>query len=101
MWGDRIEWLEERAKSGANTPALNNRPILLTGLDFYFKAFNDLSYDRPIGMVAGPIPWSSIIKWCQLNHIHDINEIDTFIRYIRAMEQVPDPEPNKDKKVVK
>jgi len=73
---------------GKRVKALENRPILLPGLDVYFNAYRDLSYDRPIGMDVGPIPWSSIVKWCQYNNIHDINDIDTCIRYIRKLEQV-------------
>jgi hypothetical protein len=53
-------------------------------------------------MTVGPIPWSSIIKWCQLNDIHDINEIDTFVRYIRALERENEKEPDDEtKKVIK
>lgn len=76
--------------AGGKVPkALENRPLLLSGLDLYFEAYNELSYDRPAGFdgVAGPIPWSSIIKWCELRGISDINDIGTCIRYIRAMEQ--------------
>lgn len=68
--------------------ALNNQPELLIGLDFYFNAYQELLYDRPVGMSVGVIPWSSIIKWCKINGIYDINEIDSFTRYMRAMEQV-------------
>lgn len=74
--------------SGKRVKALENRPILLPGLDFYMTAYNELSYDMPVGMSVGSIPWSSIIKWCQLHDIHDINDIGTCIRYIRALEKV-------------
>jgi len=37
-------------------------------------------------MSVGSIPWSSIIKWCEVYRIHDINDIETVIRYFRAME---------------
>lgn len=76
------------AENGKIIPALENRPHLLPGLSLYFTAYRDLSYDRPVGMGVGNIPWSSIIKWCQINNICDINDIDTVIRYIRKMEQV-------------
>lgn len=86
------------AERGVDVQALKNRPILAPGLDVYITAYRELSFDRPVGFGGcGFIPWSSIIKWCQLNDIHDINDIDTFIRYIRKMEQV-DHEINERKK---
>lgn len=72
---------------GVSVKALENRPNLLPGLDFYINAYNDLAYDRPVAMGVGAIPWSSIIKWCNLHDIYDIDEIGTCIRYIRAMEK--------------
>ncbi len=50
------------------------------------EGFRELKSDRPIGMAVGQIPWSSIIKWCEVYGIHDINDKDTVIRYFRAME---------------
>lgn len=76
------------AESGVSVKALENRPVLAIGLDVYLNAYQELCYDRPVGLSVGPIPWSSIIKWCQLHELHDINDIDTFIRYIRKLEQV-------------
>lgn len=85
------------AEKGVDVKALNDRPILAPGLDVYIAAYRELSFDRPVGFSVGFIPWSSIIKWCQLHDIHDIIDIDTFIRYIRKMEQV-DRELNERKK---
>lgn len=82
-----MESLTELANAGATVKTLENRPLLLPGLDLYFAAYNDLSYDRPFGMSVGPIPWSSIIKWCQLHGLCDINDIGTCIRYIRKLEK--------------
>ena len=56
-------------------------------MDFYFNAYNQLQYDRPVGMSVGAIPWTSIITWCKLHGICGINEIETVLRYIRAMEK--------------
>ena len=58
----------------------------MDGLDFYIHGFQDLKADRPVGMGVGQIPWSSIIKWCEVHDIHDINEKDSVIRYFRALE---------------
>lgn len=74
-------------KAGKSVPAIENRPRLMMGLEFYVTAYNDLKSDRPVTMAGfGQIPWSSIIKWCHVNNIHDINDIGTTVRYIRAME---------------
>ncbi len=75
-------------ETGIPVKALENRPVLLPGLDVYIKAYSDLIYDRPVGLSVGAIPWSSIIKWCELHGINDINDIDTCVRYIRALEKV-------------
>lgn len=74
-------------ESGKDIKALNTRPTLLPALDFYFDAYRQLQYDRPVGMATGSIPWSSVIRWCHLHGIRDINDIDTVLRYIRAMEK--------------
>jgi hypothetical protein len=74
------------AEKGLVVKALENRPIILPGLDFYFSAYVDLCCDRPAGMGLSPIPWSSIINWCKLHGIHDIDDISTVIRYIRKLE---------------
>lgn len=75
------------ADAGKKVKALENRPDLLPGLWMYIRAFMDLQSDRQIGMDAGPIPWTSIVNWCHLNGMYDINDIETTVRYIRAMEQ--------------
>ena len=68
--------------------ALENRPVLLPGLELYFQAYNELSFDRPVGMSVGFIPWSSIVKWCEINGVYDIDDVSTCIRYIRALEKI-------------
>jgi hypothetical protein len=78
--------LSARAAKGEFTPAIENRPILLPGLDFYFTAYRELRYDRPIGMTLGPIPWSSVVRWGELHGL-DVDEIGDLEYCIRAMEQ--------------
>lgn len=60
--------------------------MLLPGLDFYFKGYQQVKFDRPMGFGVGFIPWTSIIKWCEVNDIRDINDIETTVRYFRSME---------------
>lgn len=78
--------LLERAEKGLPTPALDRRPTLENGLGFYFTAYNDLKYDRPIGMTLGPIPWSSVVKWGEIHGITDPDDLDVLNHHIRAME---------------
>lgn len=85
-WGDKISFLIERKKEGKPAPALDRRPQLLQGLGFYFTAYQELKYDRPIGMSLGPIPWSSVVKWAELHDIHDLDDLDELHQYIRSME---------------
>ena len=37
-------------------------------------------------MALGPIPWSSIVRWAEINGIADLDEITVLIGNIRAME---------------
>lgn len=39
-------------------------------------------------MEFGPIPWSSVVKWAEINGLNDLHEITKLNRYIRAMERV-------------
>ena len=74
------------ADAGKFVPALEKRPILNPWLEPYMTAYNELSFDRSQGLSLGYIPWSSIVKWCELHHIYDIDDITTCIRYIRKLE---------------
>jgi hypothetical protein len=85
-------------EGGHTVRALENQPSLLPGLSVYLTAYNELQYDRNIGFSAGPIPWSSVIKWCNLHDIYDITDIDTFLRYIRALENTENEIENKKEK---
>lgn len=77
--------LLERKRDGLPTPALDRRPALLPGLDFYLLAYDELIYDRPMGMTVGPIPWSSIDRWAVRNGVGN-DEFNTLVNHIRAME---------------
>lgn len=50
------------------------------------NAYQDLQSERQIGMAQGNIPWYSIIRWCHLNGIFDPDNINLFVRYLRALE---------------
>ena len=76
----------EREREGLHTPALDIRPDLFFGLDFYLRAYHELSYDRPIGMSLGPIPWSSIERYATKYGVVDLDDFAVFESHIRAME---------------
>ncbi len=64
---------------------LDSMPELEPGLVFYWYAFWELSTDRQIGMSEGPIPWSSMHRWCQYHEILG-DEFDRFVIMIKHMD---------------
>jgi len=82
-----LEQLISLQKAGKRIKALEERPLLLPGLDFIFSGYRTLETDKPITMGgAGFIPFNSIVQWCYLHQIYDINDIERISRYFRAME---------------
>ncbi len=64
--------------------AIANAPTLLPGLQWYFKAFLDLSTCRPGG---GNIPWTAMHDWGRVHGLTvDATEFDRFVALIRAMD---------------
>ncbi len=61
------------------------RPDLFPGLALYWRAFNELSTDRPLGAMGGrgPIPWTAISEWARRHHLPD-GEFDDFVTLVRA-----------------
>lgn len=72
-------------------------PELLPGLEGWFDAFYDLSTDRQLGMVAGPIPDASI---CRFTAGWPDEDAAAFKACIRAMDgaflEKSDAEPSPD-----
>jgi len=66
-------------------------------LDFYFTAYQELRYDKPVGMTLGPIPWSSIVKWSEIHGL-DIDDLAVLEHHIRAMEKTISEFPDKSDK---
>ena len=56
-------------------------------MEFYYDAFNDLGTDRQIGFGHGPIPYSSIINYCDRLEL-DYEEERDFVYLIRSMDNV-------------
>lgn len=60
---------------------------MFLGLDFYYSAFWDLASDRNMGFGVGPIPWSSMIKYCEVYNIWE-DEQNRFITLVKGMDLV-------------
>lgn len=72
---------------GLELPDGLKRPALMPGLDFYLSAFNELSTCRPIGMAAGPIPWTAIVAYAQSYGMDE--EAEDYLRQmVRALDGV-------------
>lgn len=55
------------------------------GLEFFFKAWMELSSCRGIGMEQGPIPWDSTRKYC--NEYVIVGELrDDMFYFVRAID---------------
>lgn len=76
---------------------IRDKPRLRVGLEFYWRAFWELSTDRDIGMAEGPIPWTAIHWWAAR---HDIRgeEFDRLVLLIKAMDVVYIEERSKSQK---
>lgn len=61
---------------GRKVPTLEARPELPLYLEFAMLAYCQLSTERELGMVAGPIPYTSILQWAHAMDLTDIDEID-------------------------
>ena len=64
-----------------------NRPEIKPGLELYWKAFQDLSSDRDVGMGIGPIPWVSVHAWGARNHIWGDN-FERLVMVIRGLDSI-------------
>ena len=74
-------------RQGVVVAALESRPVLILGLDIYLQAYSELIYEIPGGFGGGFIGWTSITNWCKAHGVCDIDEIDYFVRHIRALEK--------------
>lgn len=82
-------------KAGKPVPDRLRMPDILPGCDEYLEAFFELSSDRQIGMVPGPLPAASIAR-----HVQgwDTAEADRFRQVMRALDAVFMAERNTDGK---
>ena len=66
---------------------IKNAPLLNIGLLFYWKAFQDLSSDRDVGMGIGPLPWSAMHSWATRNCVSG-DDFERFVMILRGMDTV-------------
>lgn len=57
----------------------------MPGLNPYFEAFRALTTDRPVGMGAGPIPWTSIDRYARRYGFNG-DEFEELEHHIRALD---------------
>lgn len=65
--------------------AILNAPALELGLELYYAGFMDLTTDRSIGYGEGPIPWSSVERYCDRHDIDDEQRED-FHYHVRRLD---------------
>ena len=66
---------------------IKNKPKILVGLEFYWRAFDDLSGDRDVGMGVGPIPWRAIHDWALRNRVWG-DDFERLVMVIRGLDAV-------------
>lgn len=52
----------------------------ITGFEFYYDAFSELSTARQIGLAVGPIPFTALVDYTKLFEIPDFDEFAYVIR---------------------
>lgn len=78
--------LEMRQAQGLPTPALDNRPTLWEGLEFYWAAFIEIAGTRTSGMTANPISFQEILAWLKLAEVEDAEIRDDVVFFVKRMD---------------
>lgn len=81
----KVEALQEMHDAGMSVPAIDERPSLI-GYVWLWEAFWDLTTCRPVGEVAGPIPWTAIQRYAE---VEKLNADDAYALHqvVRHMDQ--------------
>jgi len=84
--GDKLEFLQSLHDSGKVVPEIRDRPSAV-GYEWLWQAFIDLNTCRTYGMGPGPIPWTAIQRYTE---VEEFGEEDTWIlhRVIRQLDNV-------------
>lgn len=89
QWGapEKLKFLETLQEQGQEPEALKNKPRLTPWVADYYKAFQLLSFSRPVGMGGvGAIPISEMVAYFGLAGIHDPDERETFVTMMQALD---------------
>ena len=79
--------LKQCYREGVDLPEwLANEPVLLDGLELWYRAFNQLSTCRQVGMGMGPIPWTAIHLYAEINEFVGTQREDLF-QFIAALDK--------------
>lgn len=62
------------------------KPDLPAALLWYWEAFREVSADRPVGMSAGRIPFSSIDRYADRYGIAGLDDFERLRAILRAMD---------------
>lgn len=66
---------------------LIEKPEILIGLEWYYRAFTDLSTCRSYGMSEGPIPWLAVNEYA-IRHRMTHQEFDDLWEVVRKLDAV-------------
>ena len=64
-----------------------DKPELTPGLEFYWRAFWELSTDRGVGMGEGPLPWTAMDRYGLRYDLYD-EDFDRFVLVMKGMDLV-------------
>jgi hypothetical protein len=79
--------LQQRLRDNEPIPQrIANAPELFVGLELFYLAFVELSSCRYIGNAEGPIPWVSIVEYCNEYEIFDREQRDDMFYFIATMD---------------
>ena len=85
-WGSRAEWLAALAAEGKVMKAQRDKVVVWPHLEFYQKAFLDLSPSRPVGMGGeGYIPISEMLAYCEMMDVSP-EQRPEFLELVRQMD---------------
>jgi len=82
--GEQAEWLARRSRR-APTPEWDNRPRLASGVEPYWRAFQECRSSCAAGVAISP---TDVRSWCELMGVHDRDRQGTYFRIIRRMDDV-------------
>lgn len=75
-------------QAGRDVKALGHKVSVWPSLYHYMEAFEMLNGSRQTGFGIGYIPLSEIDAYCRIYEIRDLDDIELYVRFIRALDRV-------------